>query len=109
MALRGTLLGGTDLRYTDVAFSRDGARVAAFGNRTDYLATVWNLKKESPDGEELTGEKVRASLPFVVDVFRADGLAECFHCPKNIHWALFSFQTRPNDCNEQDFQTKMST
>lgn len=58
MVLRGTLLGGTDLRYTDVAFSRDGARVAAFGNRTDHLATVWNVKKASADEEELTGEKV---------------------------------------------------
>lgn len=58
MVLRGTLLGGTDLRYTDVAFSRDGARVAAFGNRTDHLATVWNVKKASVDEEELTGEKV---------------------------------------------------
>ncbi|CBJ28164.1 conserved unknown protein [Ectocarpus siliculosus] len=64
MVLRGTLLGGTDLRYTDVAFSRDGARVAAFGNRTDHLATVWNVKKASADEEELTGEKVvEAVLP----------------------------------------------
>ncbi|CAM9308631.1 unnamed protein product [Ectocarpus sp. 4 AP-2014] len=64
MVLRGTLLGGTDLRYTDVAFSRDGARVAAFGNRTDHLATVWNVKKASVDEEELTGEKVvEAVLP----------------------------------------------
>lgn len=61
MVLRGTLLGGTDLRYTDVAFSRDGARVAAFGNRTDHLATVWNVKKSSTDEEELTGEKVSSS------------------------------------------------
>lgn len=60
--MRGTLLGGTDLRYTDVAFSRDGARVAAFGNRTDHLATVWNVKKASADEEELTGEKVYTSL-----------------------------------------------
>lgn len=58
MLLCGTLLGGTDLRYTDVAFSRDGARVAAFGNRTDHLATVWNVKKESTDEAKLTGEKV---------------------------------------------------
>lgn len=58
MVLCGTLLGGTDLRYTDVAFSRDGARVAAFGNRTDHLATVWNVKKESTDEAKLTGEKV---------------------------------------------------
>ncbi|CAM9277675.1 unnamed protein product, partial [Laminaria digitata] len=64
MQLRGTLLGGTDLRYTDVAFSRDGARVAAFGNRTDHLATVWNVKKESTDEAKLTGEKVvEAVLP----------------------------------------------
>ncbi|CAM9456895.1 unnamed protein product [Scytosiphon promiscuus] len=64
LALLGTLLGGTDLRYTDVAFSRDGARVAAFGNRTDHLATVWNVKKASENGEELTGEKVvEAILP----------------------------------------------
>lgn len=62
--MRGTLLGGTDLRFTDVAFSRDGARVAAFGNRTDHLATVWNLQKEPIGGEELTGEKVRARIPF---------------------------------------------
>lgn len=62
MVLRGTLLGGTDLRYTDVAFSRDGARVAAFGNRTDHLATVWNVKKTSADEEELTGEKVTWKL-----------------------------------------------
>lgn len=41
-----------------MAFSRDGARVAAFGNRTDHLATVWNVKKASENGEELTGEKV---------------------------------------------------
>lgn len=59
MVLQGTLLGGTDLRYVDVAFSRDGARVAAFGNRTDHLATVWNVKKATSDGEGLTGEKVR--------------------------------------------------
>lgn len=66
MVLRGTLLGGTDLQFIDVAFSRNGARVAAFGNRTDHLATVWNLKKDSADDEELTGEKVRylsLSLP----------------------------------------------
>lgn len=56
--LQGTLLGGTDLRYVDVAFSRDGTRVAAFGNRTDHLATVWNVKKNSSDDEGLTGEKV---------------------------------------------------
>lgn len=58
MVLRGTLLGGTDLRYVDVAFSRDGGRVAAFGNRTDHLATVWNVKKKSINDEGLTGEKV---------------------------------------------------
>lgn len=62
MVLCGTLLGGTDLRYTDVAFSRDGARVAAFGNRTDHLATVWNVKKESTDEAKLTGEKVNFAL-----------------------------------------------
>lgn len=59
MVLQGTLLGGTDLRYVDAAFSRDGARVAAFGNRTDHLATVWNVKKNPTDGDGLTGEKVR--------------------------------------------------
>lgn len=61
MIVRGTLLGGTDLRYVDVAFSRDGTRVAAFGNRTDHLATVWNLSKATHDEQALIGEKVISS------------------------------------------------
>ena len=64
MVSRGTLIGGTDLRYVDVAFSRDGKRVAAFGNSTDHLATVWNVGKASGDEEELMGEKVRKTLFF---------------------------------------------
>lgn len=59
LILRGTLQGGTDLRFTDVALSRDGSRVAAFGNRTDHLATVWDLRNPRTDDEELTGEKVK--------------------------------------------------
>lgn len=66
MELRGTLVGGTDLRYVDVSLSRDGKRVAAFGNRTDHRATVWNVSKAVGNGEELKGEKVHLNIHITV-------------------------------------------
>jgi hypothetical protein len=66
--LRGTLEGGTDLRFVDVAFCRDGSRLAAFGNRTDRLLTVWTVSKVPGEmeggGSALRGDKaVEAALP----------------------------------------------
>ncbi|CAM9713579.1 unnamed protein product, partial [Phaeothamnion confervicola] len=62
--LRCTLQGGTGLRFVDAAFCRDGSRLAAFGNKNDYLLTVWRIAPTSGSEGDLDCPRlVEAELP----------------------------------------------
>eukprot|EP01137_Pigoraptor_chileana_P033020 Opistho-2@23313 len=41
------LQDGTELEYTDLAFSRDGTLLASLGDLPDYTLTVWDWARES--------------------------------------------------------------